>query len=80
MENRLNTTTIVLGWIAKCVIALVPASVLPRIWTAHPHMSFGLGLSIGIVLQHFVPPRGTLFRLIILLAVAIVATYVAAHL
>ena len=63
-------------FLSKAAALLVPAYIISRVWTAHPHLAFGLGLATGSVLQHFVPPRGKFVELTILILFAIVAALV----
>jgi len=71
-EDKVDGGQVVLAWIAKCTLLAVPAYVLPRAWATHPHIAFGLGLCAGVILQHFVSPRGKMSQLVIELFLAIV--------
>src|SRR5208282_3403592 len=63
-------------WLAKVMTLLVPSSIFPRVWTTHPHIAFGLGLAVGSILQHFIPPRGKLQGLCVLLLLAALGAFV----
>jgi hypothetical protein len=73
MTDRADGGQVILVWIAKCGAVVIPASIVTRVWSAHPHVAFGLGLSAGIVLQHFIPPKGKPLHLCTELFVAVVA-------
>jgi hypothetical protein len=80
MKDRVEGGEVILAWIAKCTLLVVPASIFPRVWTAHPHMAFGVGLGTGIVSQHFIPPKGKPVHLCILLILAAIGALVEAKL
>lgn len=46
--------------LAKCVVIALPAGILPRLWSAHGNIAFGVGLCAGILLQHLFPQGGKL--------------------
>jgi hypothetical protein len=64
--------------LAKTVVTALPAGILPMLWRAHGSIAFGLGLCAGVLLQHFIPPRGNVVDLVVILLVAIVAAFVVA--
>lgn len=64
--------------LAKCVVTALPAGILPRLWRAHSSIVFGLGLCAGVLLQHFIPPKGKVADLPLILLAAIVAAFVVA--
>ena len=64
--------------LAKTVVTALPAGILPRLWSAHGNIAFGVGLCAGILLQHFIPPRGKVAHLVLILLAAIVASFVVA--
>jgi hypothetical protein len=59
------------AFVLKVLAFVVPAYIISRVWIAHPHIAFGLGLAVGSILQHFIPPRGKLRELCILLFFAV---------
>lgn len=61
--------------IMKCLVAGLPAVALPSIWPQHSHIAFGLGFGAGVLVQHFIPPRGKLRDLLVLLVIVLAATY-----
>lgn len=67
-------------WILKCGVTVIPASILPRLWTTHPHIAFGIGLILGLTLQHFIPPRGKWVHLFLLIFAAVVVALIEARL
>jgi hypothetical protein len=64
--------------LAKCVVTALPAGILPRLWSVHGNIAFGVGLCAGILLQHFIPPRGKVADLVLILLLAIVAAFLVA--
>ena len=58
------------AWIFKGAVAIVPACLLVRVFQSHAAIAFSVGLFAGIISQHFIPPRGTIKHLFLLLAVA----------
>lgn len=79
-HSTADASQVVLVWIAKCAAVVTPASILPRIWTAHPHVAFGLGLAMGITVAHLIPPRGKTNFLYLLLALAVAAAIIESRL
>jgi hypothetical protein len=80
MVARVDVGQMIMAAIVKGAVVVAPCNILPRIWTAHPHVAFGLGLVVGVTLQHFIPPRGKPWQLCVLLALAVVAGFIAARL
>jgi hypothetical protein len=80
MTEKVDGDQLLLAWIAKPVVLGVAASIVPRVWTSHPHIAFGVGLTVGIVLQHFIPPRGKVGHLCVLLVLAVLGALIAARL
>lgn len=66
------------AWFPKCLTVSVLPVILEDIFPAHPHLTFGAGLVAGVLIQHFIPPRGQMRHLYMLLAVAIAAALVKA--
>jgi uncharacterized membrane protein YbjE (DUF340 family) len=60
----------------KVIAFAVPAYIISRVWTAHPHVAFGLGIAVGSVLQHFIQPRGKPLELCFLLLLAVIGAFV----
>ncbi len=56
MTNGADGGRVIIVWIAKCGAVVFPSSILPRIWMTHPATAFTLGLVIGVLAQHFIPP------------------------
>jgi hypothetical protein len=47
-------------FLAKILVGVFPALLFRTIWGGHPALGFGVGACIGIVAQSFLPPRGTM--------------------
>jgi hypothetical protein len=52
--------------------------ILEHIFPARPNLTLGLGLVAGVLIQHFIPPRGRMRQLYVFLALAIAVAVVAA--
>lgn len=57
-------------WLLKILAIAVPPVILEHIVTRYPHLAFALGIVGGILLQHFIPPRGSVRQLCVLVVVA----------
>jgi len=63
-----KTSTIVL----KVLVALAPSFVLQEVFVSHPKLAYSVGLVIGAVAWYFVPPRGNVKQLLVLIGCAII--------
>jgi len=61
--------------IVKCLIIALPSSLLPDRFPLHPHVAFGFGLIGGLIVQHFIPPRGRHLLLLIAVAIVLIAVH-----
>ncbi len=68
------------AWLSKSLTVAVPPVVLEHIFPSHPHLTFGIGITGGVIFQHFIPPRGRSRYLFILLALAVAAAFLNATL
>src|SRR5712664_226475 len=55
----------------RCLTVSLPPVVLEHIFPTHAHLTFGVGIVAGVLIQHFIPPRGRWRQLYVLLALAI---------
>ena len=60
------------AWLPKLIVIALSPVVLEHLFPRHPHLTFGIGVTVGVLLQHFVPPRGKGRDLLKLLALALV--------
>jgi len=67
-EAPVETSTVVV----KVLVALAPSIVLERVFVSHPKLTYCVCLVIGAVASYFVPPRGTIKQLLILVGCAII--------
>jgi hypothetical protein len=80
MAAKVETGEMIMVVAMKAVLLVAPSNILPRVWTAHPHIAYGLGLVIGIGLQNFIRPRLKPWQLYLLVALAIAGAFIAAKL
>lgn len=80
MAAKVDTSAMLLVVIMKAILLLAPSNILPRLWTSRPHLAYGLGLAVGVILQNIVRPRLKLWQLCIVLTLAIVAALIVARL
>jgi hypothetical protein len=80
MAAKIDKSQMVTVVAMKAVLLVAPSNILPRVWTAHPHIAYGLGLVIGILLQNLVRPRLKLWQLCGLIGLAVVAAFIVAKL
>jgi hypothetical protein len=78
MTNGRKPGALTPNFVMKCVVAALPGSILPKLWPSHINTAFGLGLSAGVLIQHFIPPKGKLSDLFVLLLAAVILAFVAA--
>jgi hypothetical protein len=60
------------NWLAKTLTVVFPVVVLEDIFPRHTHSTFAVGALVGVLLQHFIPPRGSTLQLCLLVSVALV--------
>jgi hypothetical protein len=58
------------AWLSKLLTVAVPPVILEDIFPARPHLMLAAGMVAGILIQHFIPPRGKIRHLYMLLAMA----------
>jgi hypothetical protein len=58
-------------WFPKFLTMCLPPVFLEWVFPARPHLTLGAGMVAGVIIQHFIPPRGQLRHLYMLLALAI---------
>ena len=58
-------------WLAKLLTVCVPPVILEWVFPARPHLTLGAGMVAGVLIQHFIPPKGQTRHLYMLLALAI---------
>jgi hypothetical protein len=74
MEKQASTKAVSKAsdpWVIKCIVVSLP-SLLPDRFPLHPHVAFGFGLFVCLVVQHFIPPRGRHLGLLFALAAVLV--------
>jgi hypothetical protein len=57
-------------WLPKLLTMCVPPVILEDIFPARPHLMLATGMVAGVLIQHFIPPRGKIRHLCMLLAIA----------
>lgn len=55
----------------KGIAVAVPPVILEHIYPAHPDLTFGIGLLGGVIIQHFIAPRGSIRLLVTLFTLAL---------
>ena len=58
-------------WLPKLLTICFPPIMLEWVFPARPHLTLGAGMVAGVLIQHFIPPRGQTRHLYMLLALAI---------
>lgn len=59
------------AWLPKVLTIAVPPVILEDIFPARAHLMWAAGIVAGILIQHFIPPKGQMRHLYLLLALAI---------
>lgn len=67
-------------WLSKTLVVAICPALLKQMFPPHSHhLAFGIGLLSGIIIQHFIPPRGTgrvlAFALALALALSLLNWY-----
>ena len=54
----------------KCAIAVLPFSLLLILWPHHPRAASSLGLGLGVICAHLIPPRQSIRSMLLWAAAA----------
>jgi hypothetical protein len=72
MQRRYDARTSTAVIIVKVFVALAPSFILQDLFESHRKLAYGVGLAIGTVAANYVPPRGNVQKLSILLCCAVI--------
>ena len=70
-ESRIpDNSNVGAAWLPKVLTMSLTPVALEQFFPGHRHLTFGIGIMAGVLLQNFIPPRGRRRQLYLLLALA----------
>ncbi len=67
MNCKVNWTLEIFGGLAKIVVVMTTADILAYLFHGQYNVAYGIGLLLGVVFQHAIPPRGRWKREVLIL-------------